>query len=184
MQLHSKKRNRPAQNHLSDIVFIKYNRALRRQYNIQDITDPISLEEINKSNELLVGRINVESKEEDGSLPWIDVAKAVEVEKRIYRSRESISKTTKSSSCSSTPIDVEVDSNETVEEDVDNYESDDYETVEEDVDNYEFNGKETEVKEVDNYLSSGSETEEEDPDNYKSDDGRDEIESLFSDDEF
>lgn len=178
MQLHNKKRNELAQSRLHDRVFIKYNRALRRQYNVQDITSSISLEGINKSNEWLVGRIDGESKEDDGSFRWDDAAKAVEVKEPTYCFRESIPKTTKSGSCSSTPIDLEDDSNEDEEEDDSN------ENEEEDLDNYESNGNETEVEEADNYLSNGYETEEEDIDNYESDDGIDEIGCLFSDDEF
>lgn len=117
MQLHSKKRNRLAQNHLNDIVFIKYNRALRHQCNFQDINHRISLDEINKSNEWLV--------EENDDLPWDDVA-VVGVAESVYQSRESTSKTANTASCSSASIDVEIDGNETEEEeDLDNYKVDD-----------------------------------------------------------
>ncbi|XP_011660188.2 uncharacterized protein LOC105436349 [Cucumis sativus] len=49
-QLHSKKQNRLAQSRLNDLVFIKYNRALKRRYNLRDIVDPISLKDIDDSN--------------------------------------------------------------------------------------------------------------------------------------
>ena len=58
LQLHSKKRNRLAQQYLNDLVFVKYNRVLRRRYNRCDTIDPISLKDIDDSNKWLVGRID------------------------------------------------------------------------------------------------------------------------------
>ncbi|WOH08409.1 hypothetical protein DCAR_0727849 [Daucus carota subsp. sativus] len=49
------KRNRFEQQKLNDLVFVKYNRALKRRYELRNIIDPISLNEIDKSNEWLVG---------------------------------------------------------------------------------------------------------------------------------
>ncbi|XP_074353073.1 uncharacterized protein LOC141692245 isoform X1 [Apium graveolens] len=63
--LHSKKRNRLAQQKLNDLVFVKYNRALRRRYELRDKNDPILLNEIDDSNEWLVGKVDGESDEED-----------------------------------------------------------------------------------------------------------------------
>ncbi|KAL6495777.1 hypothetical protein OROGR_030340 [Orobanche gracilis] len=55
--LHSKKRNRLDQQKLNDLVFIKYNRALRRRYDCRDTIDPIILDEISvvDPNEWLAG---------------------------------------------------------------------------------------------------------------------------------
>ncbi|XP_075511905.1 uncharacterized protein LOC142547472 [Primulina tabacum] len=49
--LHSKRRNRLEQKKLNDLVYIKYNRALRRRYDMRDRIDPISLADIDDSNE-------------------------------------------------------------------------------------------------------------------------------------
>nr|XP_019702101.1 uncharacterized protein LOC105033135 [Elaeis guineensis] len=53
--LHSKKRNRLAQQRLNDLVFVKYNRALRHRYNRHDTVDSISLKDIDDSNEWAAG---------------------------------------------------------------------------------------------------------------------------------
>ncbi|KAA0042353.1 hypothetical protein E5676_scaffold477G00500 [Cucumis melo var. makuwa] len=63
--LYNKKRNSLAQNHLNGLVFIKYNRALKSRYNLRDIVDPISLRDIDDSNEWLIGRLDDDSEEED-----------------------------------------------------------------------------------------------------------------------
>ncbi|XP_075473332.1 uncharacterized protein LOC142504339 [Primulina tabacum] len=49
--LHSKRRNKLEQKKLNDLVYIKYNRALRRRYDMHDTIDPISLVDIDDSNE-------------------------------------------------------------------------------------------------------------------------------------
>nr|KAJ0214753.1 hypothetical protein LSAT_V11C400211830 [Lactuca sativa] len=41
--IHSKKRNRLERQKLNDLVYIKYNRALRRRYDMWDMIDPIIL---------------------------------------------------------------------------------------------------------------------------------------------
>ncbi|KAA0048210.1 uncharacterized protein E5676_scaffold265G001950 [Cucumis melo var. makuwa] len=80
--LHSKKRNRLAQSRLNDLVFIKYNRALKRRYNLRDIVDPISLRDIDDSNEWLIGGLDDDSEKEDelvfddDTLTWGDVSRA------------------------------------------------------------------------------------------------------------
>ncbi|XP_019172473.1 PREDICTED: uncharacterized protein LOC109167856 [Ipomoea nil] len=53
--LHSKKRSRLEHMGLNDLVFIKYNRALRRRWEMQDTIDPISLDQIDFANEWLTG---------------------------------------------------------------------------------------------------------------------------------
>ncbi|XP_010456816.1 PREDICTED: uncharacterized protein LOC104738321 [Camelina sativa] len=52
--LHTKKRNRLAQERLNDLVFVKYNRTLQRRYKLKDTIDPINLEDIDDCNECLV----------------------------------------------------------------------------------------------------------------------------------
>ncbi|XP_074378716.1 uncharacterized protein LOC141720265 [Apium graveolens] len=84
LMLHSKKRNRLAQQKLNDLVFVKYNRASRRRYELRDKIDPILLNEIDDNNEWLVGKVDGESDEEnddyvfskEDGLTYRDVAKA------------------------------------------------------------------------------------------------------------
>ena len=62
--------NRLAQSSLNHMVYVMYNRALRRRYNRKDTTDPILLGEIDDSNERLLGimdeNLNEEEDEEFG----------------------------------------------------------------------------------------------------------------------
>ena len=60
MQIHSKRRNRLDHQHLNDLIYIKYNRALKKRYNERNIVDRISLKDIDDSNEWLIGRIEDE----------------------------------------------------------------------------------------------------------------------------
>lgn len=99
--IHSKKRNRLAQQRLNDLVFVKYNRALRRRYDARDRIDPISLADIDDSNEWLVGRMDedneVDQDEEfvfdDDYLTWGAVSKATGAEEETYQTRLSRGKT-------------------------------------------------------------------------------------------
>ncbi|XP_059290682.1 uncharacterized protein LOC132044214 [Lycium ferocissimum] len=59
-KIHSKKRNRLTLKRLHDLVFIKYNRTLRRRYNVGNVIDPIALDNIDDANEWLTGVENVE----------------------------------------------------------------------------------------------------------------------------
>ncbi|XP_059654936.1 uncharacterized protein LOC132301724 [Cornus florida] len=108
--LHNKKRNRLTQCRLNDLVFIKYNRALKRRYDMRDRIDPILLNDIDDSNEWLVGVINedVDAENElvfeDGSLTWGAVARATGVGESSHNLRSrSAPRATKrtTSSCSS-----------------------------------------------------------------------------------
>ena len=60
MQIHSKRRNRLEHQLFNDLVYINYNRALKRRYNDRNTIDPISLKDIDDSNEWLVGRMEYE----------------------------------------------------------------------------------------------------------------------------
>ncbi|CDY44223.1 BnaC03g24150D [Brassica napus] len=59
--------NRLAQSRLNDMVFFKYNRALQRRMKRNDAKDPILLEELDDSNEWLMGKMdgNSSSDEDD-----------------------------------------------------------------------------------------------------------------------
>ena len=60
MQIHSKRRNRLDHQRLNDLVYIKYNRALKRRYNEHNTIDPISLKDIDDNNECLIGIMEYE----------------------------------------------------------------------------------------------------------------------------
>ncbi|KAL9678287.1 hypothetical protein QQ045_016130 [Rhodiola kirilowii] len=58
--LRTKRRNRLSQERLNDLVFVKYNMALILRHNLKDRVDPIMLNEIDESNEWLIGRMEGE----------------------------------------------------------------------------------------------------------------------------
>ena len=135
--LHSKKRNRLSQARLNDLVFVKYNRALRRRYNNRDTIDPISLQDIDDSNEWLIGRLDGEFDAEsdlvfdndDDDLTWDTVARASGILEKRYPSRLSLGSTSRGRS-RERAIDIEeeaANSEETEEEDVEGYKSNDEE---------------------------------------------------------
>ena len=83
---------------MNDLVYIKYNKALKRRYNLRDTIDPISLKDVDDSNEWLIGRVEEDKIEEfaeddlvfnDDILTWGNVARAfgVEEERFNFRSR-------------------------------------------------------------------------------------------------
>ncbi|TYK26052.1 hypothetical protein E5676_scaffold1185G00050 [Cucumis melo var. makuwa] len=144
-QLHSKKRNRLAQSRLNDLVFIKYNRALKRRYNLRDIVDPISLRDIDDSNEWLIGRLDDDSEEEDelvfddDILTWGDVSRAAGAKEPTFYSRARASGATNvscsySSTTQPTPKQINLDDSDQEEEDTDGYKSN--EGVNEDEDQF------------------------------------------------
>ncbi|KAL4584188.1 hypothetical protein LXL04_008780 [Taraxacum kok-saghyz] len=86
--IHSKKRNRLERQKLNDLVYIKYNRALRRRYDMRDMIDPIILEDshIHDPFEWLA--------DDDGGLvfegddlSWDVVAEAMGVDEPVHRTR-------------------------------------------------------------------------------------------------
>ncbi|XP_010490147.1 PREDICTED: uncharacterized protein LOC104767878 [Camelina sativa] len=91
--LHTKKRNRLAQERLNDLVFVKYNRTLQRLYKLKDTIDPIILEDIDDCNEWLVGRMDEESTVEydlvfeDDDSTWDVVSKASGANEPNYLTR-------------------------------------------------------------------------------------------------
>ncbi|XP_015160014.1 uncharacterized protein [Solanum tuberosum] len=88
--IHSKKRNRLALSRLNDLVYIKYNRTLKRRYDARDLIDPIRLDNIDDSNEWLVGCPEDQVDElvyEDDDLTWGSVATAIGVDESIYHLR-------------------------------------------------------------------------------------------------
>ncbi|KAI3822342.1 hypothetical protein L1987_09931 [Smallanthus sonchifolius] len=67
--LHSKKRSRLDQQKLNDLVYIKYNRALRRRYDMRDTIDPIILDDGNVQdvNEWLTGALEELDEDEENA---------------------------------------------------------------------------------------------------------------------
>nr|XP_009599910.2 uncharacterized protein LOC104095467 [Nicotiana tomentosiformis] len=92
--IHSKKRNRLELSRLNDLVYIKYNRTLRRRYEARDTIDPILLDNIDEANEWLTGAPQNHEDEqvyEGDDLDWGTVSLAVGVEENIYGLRGSSS---------------------------------------------------------------------------------------------
>ncbi|XP_070033718.1 uncharacterized protein [Nicotiana tomentosiformis] len=93
--IHTKKRNKLTLKRLNDLVFIKYNRTLRRHYNARNVIDPISLDNIDDANEWLTGvpedHADEEVFEETSDFTWGDVAEARGIGERIYGLRGSTS---------------------------------------------------------------------------------------------
>ena len=96
MQIHSKRRNKLDNQCLNDLVYIKCNRALKRRYNERDSIDPISLKDIDDSNEWLIGKMKYEDFHggaqddfvfDDGNLAWGDVARATGIEDTRFDTR-------------------------------------------------------------------------------------------------
>ncbi|KAE8726885.1 3-hydroxyisobutyryl-CoA hydrolase 1-like [Hibiscus syriacus] len=91
--LHNKRRNRLAQTQLNNLVYVKYNRALKRRYNHRDVIDPISLDDIDESNEWLLGRMDEDEEEnedyvfDDDDLKWKDVGIASGAYERDHNTR-------------------------------------------------------------------------------------------------
>ncbi|XP_020258984.1 uncharacterized protein LOC109835421 [Asparagus officinalis] len=85
-QIHTKKRNMLDHNRLQDLVFCKYNQALKERFDCRDIVDPIKLTDIDESNEWLLGQFgegdNAENDlvDEEDDLRWGVVGEATGVE--------------------------------------------------------------------------------------------------------
>ena len=81
---------------MNDLLYIKYNRALKWRYNLRDTIDPISLKDVDDSNEWLIGRVEEDEVKEfveddlvfnDDILTWGNVAKAFRVEEERFNFR-------------------------------------------------------------------------------------------------
>ena len=74
------------------MVYVKYNRALQRRYERRDTIDPILLEDVDESNEWLLGTMDENSEEEDlvfegDDLTWSAVSRATEANEPTYATR-------------------------------------------------------------------------------------------------
>ncbi|KAG5003386.1 hypothetical protein JHK82_027399 [Glycine max] len=78
--IHSKKRSRLEHQKLQDLVYVKYNQALLDRFECHDVIDPITLNDIDYSNEWLLGELEGEEADndlvfdDDDDLNWLDVA--------------------------------------------------------------------------------------------------------------
>lgn len=139
-QIHTKNRNRLEHQRLNDLAYVKYNRALKARYDLRSVIDPISLDNIDHSDEWWVGKmgVNVEAEDElvfgDDSLTWGDVARASGSEDvltytRRQKRQSGVIATNASSSraprIESVDIEDEIDSDESGEEDIGGYSSSD-----------------------------------------------------------
>nr|CAN67216.1 hypothetical protein VITISV_041887 [Vitis vinifera] len=94
--IHSKRRNRLDHQRFNDLVYIKYNRDLKRRYKERNTIDPISFKDIDDSNEWLIGMMEDEDSHgdaqddfvfNDNNLTWGDVARATGAEEARFGTR-------------------------------------------------------------------------------------------------
>ncbi|KAL8529988.1 hypothetical protein ACS0TY_007167 [Phlomoides rotata] len=89
--VHAKRRNRLDQQRMNDLVYVKYNRALKRRYEARGRLDPISLTNIDESNEWVTGRMEEDEEDElvfeGDDLTWGVVARASGVDEPAYDTR-------------------------------------------------------------------------------------------------
>lgn len=75
------------------MVYVKYNRALKRRFDARDVQDPIALDVIDDCNEWLLGKslddddVDPNYVHEGEDLSWDDVCIASGVEEPLYRTR-------------------------------------------------------------------------------------------------
>ncbi|XP_042425959.1 uncharacterized protein LOC122013799 [Zingiber officinale] len=88
-------------------VFEHYNKVLRRRYDMRDKIDPITLSEIDDSNEWLLGKLDDSDKDDDNDfvfegedLRWSDVAQASGVGESAYDFRSRNASSSKGTSSS------------------------------------------------------------------------------------
>ncbi|KAH1232957.1 hypothetical protein GmHk_09G025506 [Glycine max] len=79
--IHSKKRSRLEHQKLQDLVYVKYNQAFLDRFECHDVIDHIALNDIDDSNEWLLGELEGEEAGndlvfDDDDLNWLDVAEA------------------------------------------------------------------------------------------------------------
>ncbi|XP_019432670.1 PREDICTED: uncharacterized protein LOC109339653 [Lupinus angustifolius] len=84
-RIHTKKRNKLDIKRMHDLVYVKYNQALKWRYNIKDEVGPISLNDIDECNAWLVGEMDSDDDEggnervfedDDDDLQWDVVYRA------------------------------------------------------------------------------------------------------------
>ncbi|KAL0011329.1 hypothetical protein SO802_006437 [Lithocarpus litseifolius] len=121
---------------LNDLVFVKYNQKMKARYDKRDVINPISLDDIDESNEWLLGEMGAEPSmnvgdelvfddDDDDGLTWGVVARAASVgEPRKNTRFQTKSRASSKASTSQPNIEEEdADSDETEKENVDGYKS-------------------------------------------------------------
>ena len=78
-----------AQEKLNDMVYVKFNRAFHRQHMKEGVADGIMLEEVDDSNEWLMGRMEEEGLDGDESIPYDLVARCMGAYEPAYATRAS-----------------------------------------------------------------------------------------------
>ncbi|XP_075673513.1 uncharacterized protein LOC142642941 isoform X3 [Castanea sativa] len=125
--VHSKKRSRLAQSQMVDLVYIEYNRALNMRYNLRDTIDPISLKDIDDSNEWLTGRVEEEEVDEfvlnDDISTWGSVARGSGVEDERFNMRSRMGPLGRATGSSSSSQHAPHDGDEVDEENDEGYKS-------------------------------------------------------------
>ncbi|KAJ0539419.1 putative HAT dimerization domain, ribonuclease H-like superfamily [Helianthus annuus] len=88
--IHSKKRNCLEHKKLHDLVYIKYNNMLKNRLDVDAAYDPISLTDIDDSNEWLVRKMGEDRVfTDDGDLVWDVVGEVSGAGERIHNTRSS-----------------------------------------------------------------------------------------------
>ncbi|XP_027193035.1 uncharacterized protein [Cicer arietinum] len=158
--IHSKKRSRLEHKRLEDLVFVKYNQALKERYDCRDVIDPIVLNDDNDYiNEFEVGDLGDDGEPVEelvyagDNLTWTDVANASGAnEPVVYTRRAAKEKATASASraIAQETISKEVVVEEYVEEVEPIYVEDDEE--EENEEYIEVDGEDEEEEEEEDYV--------------------------------
>ncbi|WOL01680.1 hypothetical protein Cni_G10397 [Canna indica] len=152
------KRNRLEHKRLHDLVFVKYNQALKQRYNVRDEIDPTSLNDIDECNEWLVGEMEDDNTDdagnelvfEDDTLNWEIVYRASGAgELRTYTRQQARKRKEPSSGATSTTSKTSIKGKEIVVNE-DELEFEDLEELEKEE---EINFEETEGEEEGGYAS-------------------------------
>ena len=122
--VHSKKRSRLEHQRLQDLVFIKYNQALKERFECRDVVDPIVLKDVDEDSEWLLGEKDDDEEGaeddfvfDDDTLTWGAVARASGAgEPLTYTRRQSRSKNTAAPASSSRPSSSRGKGNEVIQE--------------------------------------------------------------------
>ncbi|KAL8487940.1 hypothetical protein ACS0TY_024288 [Phlomoides rotata] len=88
VEVHAKKRNMLEQQHMNDLVFVKYNRVLKCRYDARVHIDPISLKDIDETMGVDEPTYDTRSKAKGGK-PVTCASKQVENEKAVGQSSSS-----------------------------------------------------------------------------------------------
>ena len=159
------------------MVYVKYNQALKRRYNLRDEIDPISLNDIDESNEWLVGELDEGDDDAgagdelvfggDDTLTWETVYMASGIgDPRTYTRRQSRKRKEPSSGAAASRASKKGKQVVVADEEPEFEEQEDSSEEEEEI---QFDDSESEGEEVEGYAS----LEKNDNDDYIGDDDED-----------